>query len=64
MTGEHWPTLEEIEAEDRAAGRLDEAKIAEHRARYEALIMLTALAEAILAEESKTPTATKGERGG
>lgn len=31
MTEEHWPTLEETEAEDRAAGRLDEAKIAEYR---------------------------------
>jgi predicted XRE-type DNA-binding protein len=30
---EHWPTLEETEAEDRAAGRLDEAAIAEHRER-------------------------------
>ena len=30
---EHWPTLEETEAEDRAAGRLDEARIAEHRER-------------------------------
>ena len=31
MTEEHWPTLEETEAEDRAAGRLDEAAIAAHR---------------------------------
>jgi transcriptional regulator with XRE-family HTH domain len=31
MTEEHWPTLEETEAEDRAAGRLDEAAIAVHR---------------------------------
>jgi predicted XRE-type DNA-binding protein len=30
---EHWPALEETEAEDRAAGRLDEARIAEHRER-------------------------------
>jgi DNA-binding transcriptional regulator YiaG len=28
---EHWPTLEETEAEDRAAGRIDEAKVAEYR---------------------------------
>jgi len=33
MTEEHWPTLEETEAEDRAEGRIDEAKVAGHRAR-------------------------------
>lgn len=33
MTEEHWPTLEETEAEDKAVGRIDEAKVAEHRAR-------------------------------
>lgn len=33
MAEEHWPTLEETEAEDRAAGRIDEAKVAEHRRR-------------------------------
>lgn len=33
MTEEHWPTLEETEAEDTAAGRIDEAKVAEHRRR-------------------------------
>jgi DNA-binding XRE family transcriptional regulator len=31
MAEEHWPTLEEIEAEDR--GRIDEAKVAAHRER-------------------------------
>jgi hypothetical protein len=36
MTEEHWPTLEETEAEDRAAGRIDEAKIAGHRAAWAA----------------------------
>ena len=30
---EHWPTWDELRAEDRAAGRIDEAKVAEHRQR-------------------------------
>jgi predicted XRE-type DNA-binding protein len=32
MTEERWPTLEETEAEDKAAGRIDEAEVARHRA--------------------------------
>ena len=31
MAEEQWPTLEEIEAQDR--GRIDEAKVAAHRER-------------------------------
>jgi predicted XRE-type DNA-binding protein len=34
MAEEHWPTLEEIEAQDR--GRIDEAKVTAHRERMRA----------------------------
>src|SRR5262249_55918000 len=34
MVDEHWPTLDEIEAED--AGRIDEARVAGHRERMRA----------------------------
>lgn len=36
MAEETWPTWEEVRAEDKAAGRLDEARVAEHRERMRA----------------------------
>lgn len=30
---DHWPTWDELRAKDKAAGRIDEAKVAEHRER-------------------------------
>jgi len=30
---DHWPTWDELRANDVASGRLDEAKVAEHRQR-------------------------------
>ena len=36
MMAEHWPTLEEIEEQDKAAGRIDELKVAEYRQRMRA----------------------------
>ncbi|HEY5990311.1 MAG TPA: XRE family transcriptional regulator [Streptosporangiaceae bacterium] len=43
MAEEHWPTLAEIEAADKA--RIDEAKVAEHRERMRAAQRAYRLAE-------------------
>ena len=43
MAEEHWPTLEEIEARDK--GRIDEARVAEHRERVRAAQRAYRLAE-------------------
>jgi DNA-binding XRE family transcriptional regulator len=43
MTEQHWPTLEEIEAQDK--GRINEAQVAEHRERMRAAQRAHRLAE-------------------
>lgn len=43
MIDEHWPTLEEVEAQD--SGRIDEARVAEHRDRMRAAQRAYQLAE-------------------
>jgi predicted XRE-type DNA-binding protein len=43
MTEEHWPTLEEIEAQDK--GRINEARVAEHRERMRSAQRAHRLAE-------------------
>ena len=45
MAEEHWPTWEEIRAKDKAAGRIDEAQVAEHRERMRAVQRAHRLAE-------------------
>lgn len=61
MTEEHWPTWDELRAEDKAAGRLDEAKIADARDKIRA--RMTA-GECIVPREALDRMARDGEAAG